>query len=357
MSKTKTLSFLVILIVVVGGLSGAGYWHMAAPSRTCGSCHEIVPAHDLWAESPHREVACEECHGTAVSNGFHSLWQNARRVRVHVGEPPPPASIRLTEEQVVEMNERCRGCHEREYADWLSSGHSATYSDIFLNAKHNQMEQPMDDCLRCHGMFLDGNIDDVVTPLDNKGPWRMVDPLRAKRPVIPCLACHEVHFKGQPATRPDYSDPKLAASRRPARVPRAGFYDRNEKSLFEAASLAVPVVRHGDRALQNSTDDRQRVCVQCHAPSALRLAGSSDDRTPRGVHEGLSCLACHNNHSLDARPSCKECHPRLSNCGLDVEKMDTTFKTAQSGHNVHWVGCAECHPKGVPPRKPRRTDG
>jgi hypothetical protein len=34
-----------------------------------------------------------------------------------------------------------------------------------------------------------------------------------------------------------------------------------------------------------------------------------------------------------------------------VEKMDTTFLSAKSGHNVHWVKCADCHTKGVPPRK------
>ena len=29
---------------------------------------------------------------------------------------------------------------------------------------------------------------------------------------------------------------------------------------------------------------------------------------------------------LEDSPSCANCHPQLSNCGLDVETMDTTFK-------------------------------
>jgi hypothetical protein len=41
----------------------------------------------------------------------------------------------------------------------------------------------------------------------------------------------------------------------------------------------------------------------------------------------------------------------MSNCGLDVEKMDTTFLAATSKHNVHWVKCADCHPKGIPKKK------
>jgi hypothetical protein len=41
----------------------------------------------------------------------------------------------------------------------------------------------------------------------------------------------------------------------------------------------------------------------------------------------------------------------MSNCGLDVEKMDTTFRAAESKHNIHWVQCTDCHPKGVPKKK------
>jgi len=51
------------------------------------------------------------------------------------------------------------------------------------------------------------------------------------------------------------------------------------------------------------------------------------------------------------RASCAGCHPRLSNCGLDVEKMDTTFFSPRSKHNVHFVKCVDCHAKGVPKRR------
>jgi len=41
----------------------------------------------------------------------------------------------------------------------------------------------------------------------------------------------------------------------------------------------------------------------------------------------------------------------MSNCGLDVEKMDTTFRSATSKNNIHWVKCVDCHPKGAPKKK------
>jgi hypothetical protein len=82
---------------------------------------------------------------------------------------------------------------------------------------------------------------------------------------------------------------------------------------------------------------------------------SGDDRTPMGVHEGLSCVSCHNGHNENTTASCKTCHPQMSNCGLDVEKMDTTYTNAASTHNIHWVKCADCHQHGVPQMKKAAT--
>ncbi len=109
----------------------------------------------------------------------------------------------------------------------------------------------------------------------------------------------------------------------------------------------------GARLIKVSPDQRQALCYQCHAPEASSQVGSGDDRTPIGVHEGLSCVACHEKHGQKTRASCATCHPQLSNCGLNVETMDTTFKSAKSPHNVHTVKCADCHTKGVPKKKPR----
>ena len=110
------------------------------------------------------------------------------------------------------------------------------------------------------------------------------------------------------------------------------------------ALLPVPAMREGSRLVKMSPDQRQALCYQCHAPSQGFLqAQSGDDRTPVGVHEGISCLVCHQNHGQQTRASCATCHPKMSNCGLDVEKMDTTFKIRTSAHNIHSVKCLDCH--------------
>lgn len=349
MKKLVMVSFAVAIVAIIG--FGA-YWHISAPQRICSSCHEIQTSHDTWRQSAHRDARCTDCHGTSLSSGLHSLRQNARRVLAHFSRPQTE-NLRLTEEQVIAMLARCRRCHEREYAGWLSSGHSASYADIFLNDDHNQTELVMDDCLRCHGMFFEGTARDIVTPLSIKGPWKLVKPELANRPAIPCLACHRIHLKGSPAQEPDHSQPRTILYKQAFLIQEPSFYERREKTWFAISLLPRPAVLEGPRQVAMSGDGRQRLCYQCHAPGAEHQLGTGDDRTPRGVHEGLSCLACHAPHSMEVRRSCADCHPRLSNCGLDVEKMDTSYAKADTRHNIHTVACADCHVKGVPPRKAR----
>ena len=84
---------------------------------------------------------------------------------------------------------------------------------------------------------------------------------------------------------------------------------RHEQASFPAGLLPITPMTLGGHPVKTSTDPRQRLCTQCHAPNAFRQVGSADDRTPTGVHEGLSCLDCHTSHSNSAKSSCATCHP------------------------------------------------
>ena len=352
MSIRKTYKILIITAVIIIAAFGGfiTYWEVAPPKATCSSCHEIESSAAMLTQSGHRALECKECHGTAFSNGFHSLKEKSMMVVNHFsgyGEK----DVRVNEEQILGILENCKRCHGMEYAKWMSGGHSATYTAIFTNKKHNTMVQPNADCLRCHGMFYEGSINDLVSPVDNKGPWNMVNPEQGSMPVIPCLTCHEIHRKGNVKTRADYSDPKDIFYKSFTQFPVALLYNRYEKIHREPADMPVLNLWEGDRKVKVSDDPEQKICVQCHAPNAFHQAGTSDDRTPRGVHEGLSCLSCHANHSNDPRQSCINCHPAISNCNLDVTKMNTTFFDKNSPHNIHSVHCADCHTKGVPKKK------
>jgi len=248
------------------------------------------------------------------------------------------------------MGNRCRKCHQQEYADWAAGPHAVTYREIFLDDNHNHQQHLMDDCLRCHAMHFNGGIRDLVTPLDTKGPWRLRDPKLAEQPAIPCLACHQMHREGallvRSAVKPVNPGPSQEIF-----PPSLALFDRREMDFVALGRLPLSAMHDGDRTIKISPDIRQALCYQCHAPLDTMKVGTGDDRTPVGVHEGLSCLACHQGHGQNTRPSCATCHPQFSNCGLDVETMDTTFKSTTSQHNIHSVKCIDCHTQGVPKRK------
>ncbi len=331
----KLAGFLV-LFVLCAGLGSMTYFHYGNPQSTCASCHEMTGVHAAWSTSAHRNFHCRNCHGGSLTLDVHALRSHLNRVVQHVAGKPAE-QIRLGEHDVLTVHAACQSCHAQQFAEWQASRHSTTYARIFLDATHNKAEMLSPDCLRCHGMFFDRHIEDLVTPASTTGPWSLKDPAKAAQPAIPCLACHQIHT------------PAAAATTRPAAKP-AQLYVRRELTHFSTELLPASPIWHGQQAVKVSPDPRQRLCVQCHSPNAFRQLGSSDDRTPAGVHEGLSCSACHNAHSNSAKASCATCHPAMSHCGLDVEKMDTTFNSTASRHNVHTVSCGECHNGKRPPK-------
>lgn len=316
---------------------------LAANPRVCESCHEIRPMVDQWRQSTHRDIECTKCHD-------YSAMRSARRLAAHVnGGVPEQPKIGLND--IGKLVERCAGCHQQQYAEWKAGPHSATYARIFADKEHNQKRKLMDDCLRCHGMHFEGSIGELVQPLDARGPWRIVKREHENSPAMPCMTCHSAHRMGEPVSKPG----ARAAGKQPVVRPSLALFDRRGRMHIGAAALPVPEMVDGERTVKMSPDPRQGLCYQCHAPLAGNALRSGDDRTPAGVHEGLSCFACHQGHQLNTRASCANCHPKMSNCGLDVEKMDTTFKDAKSRHDIHTVKCADCHPKGIPKRRETRS--
>src|SRR5271165_3300631 len=178
-----------MLTVLVLAVPGGSLYYESGKGARCTSCHEMDPLYDTWHQSSHRKVGCEKCHGDALTldpafhlNNLSRLWSHLR------GDLP--AQINLGHKFVVAMDGECQGCHQQEYAAWQAGPHSATYERIVLDKKYNAGRQLMDDCLRCHGMFFEGGVRDVVNHIDRKGPWQLVRADLAKAPSMPCLTCH-----------------------------------------------------------------------------------------------------------------------------------------------------------------------
>lgn len=349
-----------VALLALLSIPAADLYYQSSWGEGCARCHEIRINYDVWQKSAHRKINCTGCHAS-------TLMGNLRRVKAHL-TGQVPQRIHMKNQDAVAMVERCGSCHQQEFAQWSSGPHSTTYARLFTDRDHNAKRPLMEDCLRCHGMLFEGSIREVVQPLDTKGPWQLVNARMKNQPAIPCLSCHVMHREGEPLPQNTFAtdSPPAMSSAVACAVPKArerdgskqeimrpsvGLYDRRSRKNISAALLPIPAMFDGPRMVKMSPDQRQSLCYQCHAPLANMQIGTGDDRTPKGVHEGLSCLACHQKHGQNTRQSCAECHPRLSNCGLDVQKMDTTFLNPKSRHNVHWVKCAECHEKGVPKKK------
>jgi hypothetical protein len=353
--KVAAYAIALAALLAVAGAYGASYYYTSQYGQGCASCHEMEGFVSAVHGSFHRKVGCMDCHEASLSTKL-------RHIRVHLFGTLPEA-IRLRDVDVAEMTPNCQNCHRNEYAAWQIGPHSATYSDIFVNPAQNSKQHLMEDCFRCHGMHFDGSIRDLVQPLNTQGPWHLVRSGFAGKPAIPCQSCHQVHRASAEAVKPATRRAVAGAAVNDS----LAFYDRREGLHFAAATLAIPRLYDGPRAVTMSPDPRQSICYQCHAPRIPDAntvaaanhwgpqAASGDDRTPLGVHEGLSCLSCHFGHSQNTRASCKTCHPQMSHCKLDVETMDTTYADPASKHNIHWVQCTDCHQHGIPKMKPARA--
>lgn len=351
--KVAGLAVASVIALSFAFVYGATYYYTSQHGQGCASCHEMAAFTSAVHTSAHRTTTCLDCHDAGMATKL-------RHIRVHL-LGPMPESIHLRDVDALAMTASCQRCHQHEYASWNAGPHSATYARIFTDPVHNAERRLSDDCLRCHGMNFNGPMRDLVEPMNTSGPWHLKQASLANQATMPCVTCHQMHREGPTQTKPAA---RISAATAPIPATLA-FYDRREQLHFAAAQLPMPQLYDGARAVKISPDQRQAICYECHAPripdtgtvAASNHWGpqiaSGDDRTPIGVHEGISCFACHTGHNENAAASCKTCHPQMSNCGLEVEKMDTTFANAKSAHNIHFVRCADCHQHGVP--KPKTT--
>ena len=308
MKKTFIISAVLLFIIVIS----VSYfiWNRSDPQNTCARCHEISPSHAQWTSSAHAGVRCSECHGTALSGGITSLVDKMNMVYTHFTKEIQNDDIHLTEQQIMEVNNRCIACHQAEYAGWLRSGHAVNYKEIFMDSAHNAMEKPYWDCLRCHGMFYDGNINNLMTLEGDHSQWKIRDEKQEMRTAIPCLSCHQMHTENPRSDR--YISLNDSVRIVNDRNPMTALYLRAYKMYLRSDKLPECRMFDGDKEITVPSDPNTRLCMQCHAPNFKHQAGSEDDRTVTGVHEGISCIACHQPHSGETKASCAQCHPTLS---------------------------------------------
>ena len=289
---TLILSIFGIVTLFIVFVLGYSLWNTLDPKHTCISCHEIEASHQKWQQSAHASVRCTECHGTALSDGYHSFKEKANMVFTHYSKPVTNNDIRLTEAQVLKLSEQCISCHRNEGAKWQLGRHSTTYQDLFADPVHNAAEPPYADCFRCHGMFYDKDITALLNFPEGYDKPRIIDNEAMSRSAIPCLACHQVHAEVPSRQKMEQGN---AFGQEPN--PKTGLYIRTEKMFLRSDLLPRVQMTHKGEKVAVSDDGNTWLCIQCHAPNARHEAGTNDDRTPVGSFEGMSCIECHDPHS------------------------------------------------------------
>lgn len=187
--------------------------------------------------------------------------------------------------------------------------HAADPEAVLMNEEHNKEELLTDECLTCHVPFQSAklHVGDFVQPVDQNGPWHLIDANAKSWEAIKCEVCHT----------PISSTPKKLA-----------FYDGTRQTYIQ---------------VKDSTD----LCEKCHQ------SGTDDSRDLKGsVHEGLQGATCHfqkgTEMSLNPHQACAQCHPKVNPRHPDVTRLDTAFNSKDSKNDIHFVICQTCHPRGVP---------
>ncbi len=320
-NKKKQTIYTFSIIAGLFVLAAASYttWNKLDPGYTCALCHEVRPAHTLWERSAHASVTCTECHGTALES-LASAKEKLHMITTHFKEKKTFEDIHLGEQQSLAIAARCAECHQAEHAAWQAGAHSATYKDIYMDEEHNRLERPYWDCLRCHGMFYDGDIGQLMNLDGSPAEWHLKDKKQEDLPTITCLACHQVHHEQEQNTPyHQLSEETRTTLAGKSKTPSTALYMRADKRHMPASMLLEITLASADtlNPAQTVADPNTLLCMQCHAPGNTKHLHSGDDMTPTGKFEGMSCITCHDPHSNRLKTTHKNVHKKQSGISMN----------------------------------------
>ncbi|HSK47618.1 MAG TPA: NapC/NirT family cytochrome c [Coriobacteriia bacterium] len=100
-------------ILLALAIVGVAAWEYTSSPTFCGSCHEISPSANGFADSPHaKDAECMDCHADEGLVGeFVAHVGGLQEAYVHFGQSPNAGDIHGTV-----PNDRCLACHEKDWA-------------------------------------------------------------------------------------------------------------------------------------------------------------------------------------------------------------------------------------------------
>lgn len=326
----RLLGTALILSLFAGGalaLVMYGAVHHTAQPQFCNSCHLMEPYYASWQRSPHKNVACIECHYEpgALETGegkFKALSQLAKYVTRTAGTKPWAEvsdqscmrsgchSVRLLEGKVqfgrVNFDHRqhllesqrgrrlrCVTCHsQNDQSQHISVTPGVCFTCHFKPDADGVRPAKTSDCLLCHGPPKE--------PVD-VGGRAFVHADYVERGVS-CQECHNPVIQGEAIVRKERCHQCHGEIGHVERIGETAFLHEKHVSEHKVECFEChEEIQHGLLPLKKAGTPSKDSCGACHTSphdAALELyAGTGavgvPDRPSRMHETRVVCEACH----------------------------------------------------------------
>ncbi len=324
----------------------------------CRSCHEMVPYHDAWAQGPHKDVSCIECHVDSgevarLAHKFVALKEVVAHVQGDWEFPrETPPSV---------PNKRCLSCHAKVTVEQARFDHA-------LHAKRG-------DCATCHSLV---GHDVTVAALRDAGIYSGLVPATASVDAstvavvnggqanlaghvnVTCSRCHIMANTACSACHKPQHKPRGACSM--CHAPGATFVFVHPKDRPDCETCHTKPAKH--TTIPGKCTDchkqtgvawsfkhpgKNATCATCHKPPAKHPTGACTNCHGVGTswafrHPSSSkCSSCHKAPSNHFGSGCSSCHSP----GRAWSNASFRHPGIPGGeHSYRSFACVNCHPNG-----------
>jgi hypothetical protein len=320
---------ILILLALLMTVAIVGVTIVTDSPQFCASCHEMTPYYDAWAQGPHKDRWCVDCHVEpgAVGHLMHKFVA-LKQLQVHLtGKPSFPIPI-----PPEVPSERCSRCHE----DLPASTNRG-----FPHARHAKKA-----CAECHA---DKGHDVATSALKEAGI------LAEGAELLSAVSEPTVRVGGGAANLKGHVRVVCSICHNMADTGCAKCHTPKHKKVTDRGTDCQRCHSPGVRFVFSHSPDAGS-CDSCHTPPKTHTM-PKDRQIPEcsSCHgkPGISWAATHVSPSAD----CSKCHtaptgqhPKERPCSLCHLRIGVSFAfehpNLNAPHQIGRVPCPQCHPKG-----------
>ena len=300
------------VVLVVGAVAFLGVAKATdSPSFCRAACHEMAPFHAAWAQGPHKNIACVECHVDAgeAAQLMHKFAALKEVVEHFSGDTSFPRA-----EPPSVPNARCLRCHPHPDPKIPGFDHAKHAGDKLCSTCHSKVGHEVTNSALQQAGFL-GRVVPIGTGASTDSTHVVVDGGSADLPGHKTVVCSRCHIMSKTPCSSCHT-PKHVARGECSTCHRPA-----EKFVFIHPLAGVDCAScHKPPAVHTTATD----CTRCHEKPGVSWAYAHT--------KGAQCASCHVRPAQHRTGSCATCHKKPG--------VAWTFS-----HPANGVNCAKCHPR------------